>query len=111
MSEFIYLYRGGSTGQTPEQMQQSMEKWNTWLKDLGARGHLKDPGQPLDRSGKLVKGKAKGVTDGPYAETKDIIGGYSVVEAKDLSHAAELAAGCPIFDNGGLVEVRPVMKM
>ncbi|MFN0064251.1 MAG: YciI family protein [Myxococcaceae bacterium] len=111
MSEFIYLYRGGEAAQSPEQMQKSMDKWNTWLKDLGARGHIKDAGQPLDRTGKLIRGKSKSVTDGPYAETKDIVGGYSIIEAKDLSHATELAQGCPIFEGGGLVEVRPVAKM
>jgi hypothetical protein len=39
------------------------------------------------------------------------VGGYSVVIAKDLMHATELSQGCPIFDNGGFVEVRPVMAM
>jgi hypothetical protein len=60
----------------------------------------------------VVKGKQKKtVTDGPYAEAKDLVGGYTLVEAKDLAHAAELSMGCPIFERGGFVEVRPVMKM
>jgi hypothetical protein len=59
----------------------------------------------------VVRGKQKPVTDGPFAEAKDVVGGYSVVIAKDLSHAAELSQGCPIFDNGGFVEVRSVMAM
>lgn len=88
-----------------------MQKWVAWMKDLGDKGHLKDRGQPLDRDGKVVKGKQKAVTDGPYAESKDLVGGYTVVEAKDLAHAAELSKGCPIFESGGLVEVRPVMQM
>ncbi len=50
------------------------------------------------------------VTDGPFAEAKDVIGGYSLIKARDLSEAAELAKGCPILDRGGRVEVRPVMK-
>ena len=50
-------------------------------------------------------------TDGPYAEAKDLIGGYTLVQAKDIAEAARLAAGCPIFDNGGFVEVRPIMQM
>jgi hypothetical protein len=48
-----------------------------WMKDLGAKGQLKDQGNPLEDGGKVVKGKAKTVTDGPYAETKDVIGGSS----------------------------------
>jgi hypothetical protein len=70
-----------------------------------------DRGQPLEHEGKVVRGKQKVVTDGPYTESKDLVGGYTLVEAKDLAHAAELSKGCPIFDSGGLVEVRPVMEM
>jgi hypothetical protein len=88
-----------------------MQKWVAWLKQLGDTGHIKDAGQPLERTGKVVKGKQKTVTDGPYAESKDLIGGYTLVEARDLGHAAELSLGCPILEVGGLVEVRPVMKM
>jgi hypothetical protein len=85
-----------------------MEKWVAWFKDLGANGHLKDPGHPLEHTGKVVKGKQKMVTDGPYAETKDVVGGYIVVAAKDLDHALELSKGCPILEVGGSVEVRPI---
>src|SRR5437868_270807 len=112
MSEFTYLYRGGMpSGQSPEQMQQQMQRWIAWMKDLGQKGHLKDQGHPLERSGKVVKGKEKTVTDGPYAEAKDVIGGYTLIEAKDLAQAVELLKGCPIFEVGGSVEVRPIMKM
>jgi len=89
-------------------MQKTMEQWVAWFKDLGSKGHLKDPGHPLEHTGKVVKGKQKTVTDGPYAETKDVVGGYILVEAKDLDQAVELSKGCPIFEVGGSVEVRPV---
>jgi len=111
MSEFLYLYRGGESGRSPERMQQMMQKWMTWLKELGQKGHVKDQGQPLERTGKLVKGKQKAVTDGPFAEAKDVIGGYTLIEARDLDQAVELSKGCPIFEVEGAVEVRPVMKM
>jgi hypothetical protein len=111
MSQFIYLYRGGETGGSPERMQQRMQKWMVWLKDLGAKGHIKDQGQPLERTGKLVRGSQKTVTDGPFAEAKDIIGGYTLIEAQDLDQAVELSKGCPIFESDGAVEVRPVLKM
>lgn len=110
MSEFLFLYRGGERQQTPAAMQAQMQKWMTWLKDLGEKGQLKSPGHPLDRTGKLVSGKSKTVTDGPFAE-KDMVGGYSIVEAKDLAHAVELSRGCPIFEFDGSVEVRPIMNM
>ena len=111
MSQFVYLYRGVEPGRSPELMQQSMQKWMGWMKELGAKGHLKDRGQPLERAGKLVQGKRKTVTDGPFAETKDVVGGYTLIEAADLREAVELSKGCPIFEVDGAVEVRPVMKM
>jgi hypothetical protein len=111
MSEFVYLYRGGESGRSPEKIQQMMQKWMTWLKQLSESGHIKDQGHPLDPSGRLVKGKQKTVTDGPFAEAKDVVGGYTLVEARDLEQAVELSKGCPIFENDGAVEVRPVMKM
>jgi len=111
MSEFTYLFRGRDTTASPEQMQKTMEKWVAWFKDLGAKGHLKEPGHPLEHTGKVVRGKQKIVNDGPYAEAKDVIGGYIVVEAKDLSHAVEISKGCPILEAGGSVEVRPIQTM
>ena len=60
-------------------------------KDLSAQGPIKEPGHPLERSGKVVKGKQQPVTDGPYAEAKDLVGGYMLIEARDLAHAAEIA--------------------
>lgn len=111
MSEFTYLFRGRDTSASPEQMQKTMEKWVEWFKELDANGHLKDPGHPLQPIGKVVKGKQKMVNDGPYAEAKDVVGGYIIVEAKDLDHAAELSKGCPILEAGGSVEVRPLQKL
>lgn len=111
MAEFLYVYRGGERSDSPQQAEQVMQKWVAWMKELGEKGHIKDRGQPLELTGKVVRGKQKVVTDGPYTESKDLVGGYTLVEAKDLADAAELSKGCPIFDSGGLVEVRPVMEM
>jgi hypothetical protein len=111
MSEFIYLYRGGRRAESPVEGEKQMQLWVSWMQDLDAKGHLKERGQPLEGEGKVVRGKQRSVTDGPYPESKDIVGGYSLIEARDLAHAAELAGGCPIFETDGLVEVRPVMKM
>ena len=111
VSEFVYLYRGGRRERSPEQSQQIMQSWLTWMKELTASGNLKDPGQPLETDGKVVNGNGATITDGPFAEAKDLVGGYTLIEADDLAHAARLAAGCPIFSQGGSVEVRPVMKM
>ena len=115
MSEFVFLFRSTEAGYqenmgTPERAQRSMQAWVAWIRDLEAKGHLKNPGQPLERTGKVVRGKDK-VTDGPFAETKDIVLGFIVVEAPDVEHAARLARECPmVAGEGGSVEVRPVMK-
>jgi hypothetical protein len=110
MSEFVFLYRGGNRPTSPQEGQQVMQKWMAWFKDLAAKGHVVDRGQPLERSGKLVQGN-KSVTDGPFAEAKDVIGGYTLIKADDISRAAELAKGCPVLERGGQVEVRPVLKL
>ena len=111
MSQYLFLYRGAQRPTSPQEMQQVMQKWMSWFQELGAQGHIKDPGQPLEPTGKIVAGKQKTVTDGPFAEAKDLVGGYTIVEAKDISEAAEISKGCPIFERSGFVEVRPVMKM
>ena len=111
MSEFTYIFRGRKTSGSPEEMQQHFEKWVAWFKDLNAEGYIKDPGHPLEPAGKVVSGKRKVVNDGPYAEAKDVVGGYIIVEANDLAHAAELSKGCPILEVGGSVEVRPIQQL
>jgi hypothetical protein len=110
MQEFVFLYRGGERPASPEQGQQVMQKWMAWFKTLAADGHIQDRGQPLERSGKIV-GAGKVISDGPFAEAKDVVGGYTLIKAKDIAQAAELAKGCPGLEVGGKVEVRPVMKM
>ena len=110
MNEFVFLYRGGERPASADQGRQVMQKWMAWFKDLAEKDHIVDRGQPLERSGKLVR-PGMSVTDGPFAETKDVIGGYTLIKASDIMQAAELAKGCPILQRGGQVEVRPVMKL
>ena len=111
MNEYLFLYRGAKRPTSPQEMQSVMQLWMAWMQDLATRGHMKDRGQPLDPAGKVVTGPQRTVTDGPFAEAKDLVGGFTIVLAKDLDEAADLSKGCPIFERGGFVEVRPVMKM
>jgi hypothetical protein len=111
MSEFLFLYRSKGPSGSPEQMQRQMERWTAWFRELGAQGCLKDIGHPLERAGKMVSGRQKAVNDGPFAEAKDAIGGYSLIEAADLAQAGEIAKGCPALDVDGIVEVRPIRTM
>jgi hypothetical protein len=116
MSQFVYLFRASEAERqehmgTPERAQQSMQAWLSWIRELEANGHLKDPGQPLEGTGKVVRGKKKVVTDGPFVEVKDLVAGFTIVEARDLAQAVELSKGCPILNGEGSVEIRPVREM
>ncbi len=111
MTDFLYIFRGGESmgGLSAGERQANMQKWMAWMKELGAKGHFKS-GEPLEDEGKTVRGRSKIVTDGPYAEAKDLVGGFLLVSARDLAEATELAKGCPIFERDGSVEVRQVAK-
>jgi hypothetical protein len=111
MSEFTYLFRGRLTTGSPDERQKHMQKWVAWFKALGEQGRLKNPGHPLEAAGKVVSGTDKVVKDGPFAEAKDVVGGFIIVEANDLAHAAEISKGCPILEVGGSVEVRPIQVL
>ena len=63
------------------------------------------------RTGNVVMGTQKIVTDGPFTETKEVVGGFSLIDARDLAHAVQIALGCLFFVCGGSVEVRPVLAM
>jgi len=114
MAKFMYLFRSNAGAYqpiSPEQMQQVMNSWIEWKNRLEKSGNIVQLGDRLDRTGKVVKGKARAVTDGPYVEVKDFIQGYMVVEADDIDHAVELAGGCPALDYEGSVEVRPFVAL
>ena len=116
MTEFVLLYRSTPEAHheamgTPERAQASMAKWRTWMDGMTEKGQLKSVGLPLQGAGSVVRGRARTVTDGPYIETKEVIGGFSIIEAKDIAEAARIASGCPMLEGGGSVEVRPVMRL
>ena len=109
----MFLFRGGDAReftQSPEQMQAHMQRWMTWMQDLGKQGKFIG-GQPLDSSGKTMSGSKKVVTDGPFAESKEIVGGYLLVKAQDIDEAVEISKECPIFEFDGTVEIRPLQEM
>jgi len=111
MANFLYVFRGGTNvGASPQQMQEHMQKWGDWIQQLSKTGNFK-AGEPLEAEGKVIKGRKKVVTDGPYAEAKDLVGGYLLISAKNLDEAVELSRGCPVFDSDGSVEVRPIRQM
>ncbi|MEZ6096123.1 MAG: YciI family protein [Pirellulaceae bacterium] len=80
-----------------------MAKWGEWFQKLGAA--IIDGGDALLPVGKVITSNSA-VTDGPFIEAKELVGGYSIVEADSIDHAAEMAKGCPVLTHGGNVEVR-----
>lgn len=108
MSDYMLVFRGRNRTLSPEQMQRTMDNWLAWFSELRATGHLKDGGHPLQDVRRLVSGKQRLVSDGPFVEAKDLVNGYIIVQANDLEHAVELAKGCPTLDREGSVEIRPV---
>jgi len=114
MSKFMFVFRGGgfaTAGVTPTELQAHLTKWRSWLDALAKSGHSRDAGTPLQNPGKTLRGRQRIVTDGPFAESKDMITGSLVVEAKSLDEAAVLARECPVFDYDGSVEVRPLLTL
>jgi hypothetical protein len=112
MEKFMLIFHGGMpTDQSPEQMQAQMGKWMAWIENLRKTDQYVS-GEPLLPGGKLVSGKSgKNVTDGPYTEGKEVVGGFFIIKANDLGEAVTISKNCPDFEYGGTVQVRQVMKM
>ncbi len=113
MSNFLFLFRGGDatkSQQSPEEMQAHMQKWGAWMGGLKENGQLVD-GLPLSQEGKVVERAGEVITDGPFAEGAEVVGGYLIVTANDLDGAVNISKGCPIFEHNGNVEVREIMSM
>ncbi|MBO9702995.1 MAG: transcription initiation protein [Sporocytophaga sp.] len=110
MKEFLLIFRADYKAMpqaSPEEMQATTQRWMNWVAGIAAQGKLADRGNRLVNTGKVLKDDTI-VSDGPYAEIKESILGYSVVKAASLEEAAKLAHGCPIFAVGGNVEVREI---
>jgi hypothetical protein len=111
--EYLLLFRGASDWYkelSPEELQQVMGKVKAWFDGLSEKGILKG-GQPLGAEGRIVSGKGgRTISDGPFAESKETIGGYTIILADSLDEAVQIAQGCPPLIVGGSVEVRPVLE-
>ena len=94
-------------GLSPEQMQQIADQWMAWFNRLKDQGTA-IAGNPLEREGKIVSGKNRVVSDGPFAESKETIGGYFLLKVNTLEEAVAIAQECPGLSYGIRVEVRPV---
>jgi len=112
MEKFMLIFQGGQmNGASPDQMQAHMGKWIAWIEKLSKTDQYV-AGEPLLPGGKLVTGTGgKTVTDGPYTEGKEVVGGFFIIKATDLNEAVTISKECPDFDLGSSVQVRQVMKM
>jgi hypothetical protein len=109
-SEYLLLFRGTHWHKnlSPEELQNVMSQWSAWYDRLVARGKIKSA-QPLADEGKIVTWKkGQTVADGPFAESKEAIGGYFLLENVDMEESLEIAKECPMLKFGVTVEVRPV---
>ncbi|MEQ9439791.1 MAG: YciI family protein [Cyclobacteriaceae bacterium] len=111
MKEFMMIFRNErneAPQPSPEQMQAMVKQWQDWIGGIAAQGKFVST-NALGFEGKTVHADAM-ITDGPYAEVKEIVGGYIIVKADTLDEAVQLSEGCPtLASSGGTVEVRDVM--
>src|SRR5450432_3430805 len=113
MEKFMYLFRGGENhahnAKDSEKAAKNMQAWMNWMQSLQQKGILVG-GEPLQPTGIQVNGSKKIVTNGPFVEAKEMVGGYLIVNAKDINEAVEISKGCPIFEEDGKLEVRQIQK-
>lgn len=114
MPEFILIFRGEdahAAEHSPEAMQANMQKWMEWMDGLQKVGKLMGA-QPLKRSGKTITSSQKIITDGPFMEGKEMVGGYLLCNADSYDEAIRIAHNCPILlHENGSVEVREIQEM
>jgi len=110
MKEFMLLMQGDDSQQaSPEEMQQRMQDYMGWMQQMEQSGKLK-AGQPLEPRGALLIDKDTVITDGPFLEPKEIIGGYIIIDAADLDEATAIAKTCPLIEHCA-IHVRPLVNV
>lgn len=109
---YLLLIRGPEwyNGLPADELQQAMDRIKAWFEQLNERGIVKGA-QPLVRQGKIVSGRqGRVVADGPFAESKEAIGGYLLLAVDTIEEAVAIARSFPPLDYGTQVEVRPVAE-
>lgn len=112
MKEYLLVFRsaaGNGAVRTPDEMSKNMESWKNWIGGIAQLGKFIG-GQPLMAEGRVLSSNSH-ITDAPFAEGKEVVNGYLLVNAADYDEAVSLSKACPIFEDKGTVEVREVAKM
>jgi hypothetical protein len=110
--EYMLLFRGSmlDRGLSPQALQDVMTRWKAWYDGLVSDGRAVS-GRPLGAEGRVVTGRGgRHVADGPFAESKEAVGGYFMLHVADFDEAVEIARHCPGLDYGLAVEVRQVRE-
>ena len=111
MQEFILLIREDASrmaGLAESDFQAEIEEFVKWVESMTKTGNYLS-GDPLQPEGRYIQQDSIS-SDGPFLESKEVISGY-VIKARDMEEAVQLGKNCPIFTYGGLIELRPLMKM
>lgn len=110
MKEFMFIFKGPhyeDLTMSAAEAEGNMYKWLEWVKQLKSEGVYVE-GRPLMKGGKIVSGKNAVVTDGPFAESKELVGGYFILKAQNLEEVLQHTKGFPDYELGGSIEVREV---
>jgi len=110
MKEFLLIFRADYSliaERSPEERQAMTQRYMDWISGIAEKGKLVDRGNRLAPTGKVVAG-GDVITNGPYTEVKEFVGGYSVIKAESDEEAASLVKGCPVFELNGRVEIREI---
>ncbi len=111
MKDFMLIFLGtdyNELGLSPEQIQERMGRWFAWNTKMREQGIVK-AGDALHPGGKRISGNDRTITDGPWVESKEVIGGFYLIQAESYEKAIEIAQGYPDYDLDGTVEVREVV--
>ncbi|MEW5797533.1 MAG: YciI family protein [Bacteroidota bacterium] len=111
MKEFMMIFRFNNLKDaTWRNTKMTPKQWQDWIGGIAAQNKLSATGKRLGIDGSVVK-PGDIVTNGPYVEIKETLGGYMFVKAESLAEATEMVKGCPlIVTDSGSVEVRPVVE-
>ncbi len=110
MKEFMLIFRFTNLQEAWNNPKMDYKMWQDWISSIAAQNKFVDSGKQLGTNGNVVKSNNV-ITNGPYVEIKETLGGYMFVKAESLAEATEMAKGCPIIQTkAGSVEVRPVVE-
>lgn len=110
---FLHQPIEGRGEASPEQMQSVIERYNAWMEEMTKAGKMAGGQKLTEEPGRVLRANGAGVTqtDGPYSETKEVLGGFFLINASDYDSAVEISKTCPHLEYGGAIELRQIDEM